>query len=790
MTAKRQRAKRARAAAIEIEKARVVVQFRPEFRIPYEDGAETAVERLNAGPWRQLAERFPGIRLRRLIRATKPDAINRLIERARQVDPSYEPGHFFGYFVVETDRSFDLRGLLKELLSWPSVKAAYLDIPAPDPVVNAADDPRSPNQGYLDPSPDGIDAEYAWGFTGGDGAGQQVIDLERGWTFNHEDLNAHGATLLHGTLLDSSRAHGTAVLGELCAVDNTVGCVGIVPNVDEVDAVSYNGSSRVDAILAALGTMAFGSVLLLEAQVTIDGASLLGPIEAFDAEFDAIRLATALGVIVVEAGGNGTNNGSTPPLAMDTFVDPMGRQIFNPGSADFRDSGAIIVTAATSTAPHTRMPWAPHGQRIDCYAWGENVNTCTSSSAGATTTYQTGFGGTSSASPIVTGAALAIQGMVQAQQGFRFGPRQMREIIRDPANGTPAAAGETTTIRQMPNLRAVIDGNVLGLAPDLYLRDFVGDTGLPHSGPISASPDIILMPVQINNPQNAFGAGSGTENDSTLGSSALTSQDNFLYVRVLNQGGGAATNATATVFWSEVATLVSPDMWNLVGSAVLPSVPTGEVLTVSPGITWAAADIPAPGHYCFVGIVDHPGDPAPSPGQLLDWTNFTNFIKNNNNVTWRNFNVIDNDPAVDPTTPRGFVAMPFLAPGAFDRARPMQLEVIARLPNQAKLLWELPLAFLDLLKDRFPHAEIDAKNRVARLPVRPAGRFALPPIQFPAKSRARMRLLAAIPKELRGNRFQVAVRQVWEGQEVGRVTWLLVPDVKPPDPRPRRRPRK
>src|SRR3712207_7844919 len=30
---------------------------------------------------------------------------------------------------------------------------------------------------------------------------------------------------------------------------------------------------------------------------------LLGPIEVYDAEFDAIRLATALGIIVVEAGG-------------------------------------------------------------------------------------------------------------------------------------------------------------------------------------------------------------------------------------------------------------------------------------------------------------------------------------------------------------------------------------------------------------------------------------------------------------------------------------------------------
>ena len=220
----------------------------------------------------------------------------------------------------------------------------------------------------------------------------------------------------------------------------------------------------------------------------------------------------------------------------------------------------------------------------------------------------------------------------------------------------------------MPNLRAIIDGNVLGLAPDLYLRDNVGDTGLPHNGPISASPDIILMPVQITNPPNAFGDGSGTENDSTLGSSALTSQDNFLYVRCQPRRR-PATNATATVFWSEVATLVSPDLWNLIGTTVPPSVPTGEVLTVTPGITWAEAEIPAPGHYCFVGIVDHPADPAPSPGSS-DWTNFPTFIKNNNNVTWRNFNVIDNDPAVDPTAPRGFVAMPFLAPGAFDQARP------------------------------------------------------------------------------------------------------------------------
>jgi serine protease len=101
------------------------------------------------------------------------------------------------------------------------------------------------------------------------------------------------------------------------------GAWGIVPNIGDVNVVSYNGSTRADAIIAAIGNMVFGDVLLLEAQVTVDEANLLGPIEAYDAEFDAIRLTTALGMIVVEAGGNGTNNGSAPPLAMDTFTDPM-----------------------------------------------------------------------------------------------------------------------------------------------------------------------------------------------------------------------------------------------------------------------------------------------------------------------------------------------------------------------------------------------------------------------------------------------------------------------------------
>ena len=218
-----------------------------------------------------------------------------------------------------------------------------------DPQVNAADDPRSVNQGYLDPAPAGINAEFAWTVAGGAGAGQRVVDLEQGWTLNHEDLTAHGATLLFGTLQNGSRPHGTAVLGEICAFDNTVGCVGIVPEIDSVDVTSHSGSlaNVPDALVGALPTLGFGDVLLLEVQTVQPAAPVFGaPIELIDDCFEAIRLATALGVVVVEAAGNGINN-------LDTIVNAGGLQVLNPASGDFRDSEAIIVGAATSATPHS-----------------------------------------------------------------------------------------------------------------------------------------------------------------------------------------------------------------------------------------------------------------------------------------------------------------------------------------------------------------------------------------------------------------------------------------------------
>lgn len=316
---------------------------------------------------------------------------------------------------------------------------------------------------------------------------------------------------------------------------------------------------------------------------------------------------------------------------------------------------------------------------------------------------------------------------------------------------------------------------MLNVATDVYIRDFVGDTGDPHTGSISASPDIILLPAAVANPQTDFGEGSGTENSNTLGFEAEAGQDNFIYVRVRNRGGSPATNVVATVYRSPPATLVTPDLWTLVDSITIPNVPDGDLLTVSDAITWPSAAIPAEGHYCFVGLVGTTGEPAPSPADFLDWNNFQRFMRENNNVTRRNFNVVNNDPAASSGGPAGFVALPFLAPGAPDKARRMRLEIVAKLPKGARVFLEAPLSFIDGLQVRAPSLKVDEERGTIRLPINPHGRQSFGEMLFPAKSRTNLRLLVQIPKELRGNQYQVYARQLYREQEVGRITWRLVP---------------
>jgi serine protease len=304
-------------------------------------------------------------------------------------------------------------------------------------------------QGHLDPAPLGIDARAAHARPGGDGAGQSVVCLDWGWNLRHEALAAHRPRLVSG--VNHSRFHhGTAALGVLAA-RGAGPCVGVAPGVASVRCVSPwregGGYSTAEAIADAVAVMAFGDVLLVNAQTHHRGR-LRVPVEVLPPVFEAIVAATAAGVLVVEAAGNGGAD-------LDAVTDERGARFLRRGDDGFRDSGALLVAAATPEAPHARMGASCFGSRVDCFAWGARVFTLHTDAAGRESGYAE-FGGTSSAAPIVAGAALAVQGLAEAALGRRLSPAQLRATLSDPRLGTPSADPARDRVGVMPDLRAVL----------------------------------------------------------------------------------------------------------------------------------------------------------------------------------------------------------------------------------------------------------------------------------------------------------------------------------------------
>ncbi len=560
----------------------------PRIAIKLNPRAKLRTERLPATVQTYLERVAPGAgrvaHIQPLITSQKPEEVDALVRRAAELDPTYEPADFGAWLQLELEpaRSHeppagqfdaadpdDIDELVRRLHRLPEIDSAYALRAGPPPSpVNALDDPRATNQGYLNAAPQGIDARYTWGFAGGDGAGIGFVDLEQGWNLSHEDLAAAGITLISGANT-AYYSHGTAVLGEVLQVDNTLGGVGIAPAgvgrvISQHQPGGYNTAA---AIIDAVAHMAFGDVLLLEAQEYDPvGGQYYWPVEVADANYDAIRLATALGIVVVEAGCNGGYD-------LDAYVNLGGQAIFQRGAAGFRDSGAIMVGAGDATDPHARLWFSNHGSRVDVYAWGESVDTTSTDATGTDdTAYTGGFSGTSSASPIISGAAMVLQGIAEAGLGYRFSPRELRRLLV--IGGAPSASPASDRIGVMPNLRAIIDGATLGLAPDHYLRDYVGDTGDPTGGGVSLSPDIIVRQAPVADPQGSFGEGSGNENNAALSEPVLAGHDHSVYVRLQNRGGSDDPNVAVDVFWSPPSTLVTPNLWNHIGTATLPSVPT------------------------------------------------------------------------------------------------------------------------------------------------------------------------------------------------------------------------
>lgn len=382
------------------------------------------------------------------------------------------------WFEIRLAPGTDAAAFVEALRATPGVAFAEpAPLPAPPPSALATTPSFVANQGYLEEATDGINAEFAWTIPGGNGAGITIYDVEYSWNQSHEDLSkAAGVSFLldaGDTAADpfSDNNHGTAVLGEVIADNDAKGVTGISWGASiglapaNTDDLGYNPAN---AIALAVADGSAGDVILIEQQTCVCDIACpgmgsqfgFGPSEWIQSVFDATQAATAAGFVVVAAAGNGSAD-----LDQEGCDDKFDRGT--------RDSGAIIVGAGGSPTftDRQRLGFSSYGSRVDLQGWGTSVWT-TGYGTGYTDPdapsnpnrwYANSFGGTSSASPIVTGAVADLQGIALADPSLPlFTASAVRNLLV--ATGSPQLGNTAQHIGPRPNLRAAI-AEVINLAP-------------------------------------------------------------------------------------------------------------------------------------------------------------------------------------------------------------------------------------------------------------------------------------------------------------------------------------
>ncbi|MDP1622124.1 MAG: S8 family peptidase [Bacteroidales bacterium] len=374
----------------------------------------------------------------------------------------------------------------------------YLARPVPKPMELPLPGNYQSQQGYLNPAtnnPSGVDALYAWTQTGGTGAGVTICDLEYSWNYSHADITKAAGSQINLNVADpfSNNNHGTAVIGELVADNNGWGTTGICYGSNLKTCGTYYGfptpSWNVPGALAvAIASLSPGDIILIEQQWDYTGNAGYVPIEWWlnyspsvqtnNAVYAAIVNAVANGIHVVEAGGNGAINTG----AMTWYGN----------------SGAIIVGAGGAYTGGTypegnlqKLSFSSYGPRFDLQGWGENVVTTgysdLYSAQGVNYYYTSTFSGTSSASPIVTGALACAEGYYLANvSATPPTPATMRTWLV--TYGTAQVTPPTGNIGPRPNIKACIlnpppvpASMDFGDAPDVPYPTLLASNGARHT---------------------------------------------------------------------------------------------------------------------------------------------------------------------------------------------------------------------------------------------------------------------------------------------------------------------
>lgn len=328
-------------------------------------------------------------------------------------------------------------------------------------------------------------------------------------------------------------------------------------------------------------------------------------------------------------------------------------------------------------------------------------------------------------------------------------------------NAAPSG-GDTPTVGESP---AGVGANIyLGLPRhDLFLRDNLQDHGREPlvDGGISCSPDIIVYNQELLDPDATLGTAGALAQD-TLGQPVEKGQNNYIYLRIHNRGT-EATGGRAKVYWSETSTFPTPSAWHLIGEIDLPNIAPSEMNVVGP-LEWSG--VPEQGHYCFIGLVESGDDPAPDPAAITSLDAYYRVIRESNNATWKNFDVVnlfkDSENSVDFRI-QGWKKIPLEASLRLDLSElPAGVEVRLRLLKR-------------LVAGAIPeHAVQEQESTLYRRYRLDAGSVAwLRGLSLKPSESTEARLEFVIPATVTDGAYRLSIAQLIDGKEMGRISRLL-----------------
>lgn len=373
-----------------------------------------------------------------------------------------------------------INNLMKRLANLPQVELVY---PASNPVPLSQEVSNTPlieiqtrsattasnttsdftsSQGYLD-QPDinlnillkfpgyqlgGINWFNVRNRPGAQGENVKVISAETDhWDTKHLDLpnsfKDFGDTA-------PVKAHDTSSVGIMGAKDNGFGVTGIVNKAKFGHLFARHYDLALLSIIEAGEALEAGDVIQIGMQVqTLEVNSCRSncniPMEYQPAWYDAIKTLTDKGIIVIEAAGNGNIN----------------LDLLNKFDRNTQDSGAIIVGAVCASSGK-KADFSSYGKRVDSSSWGcwDVASTTTKDvsadlyDGGSNNQYTKSFAGTSSANPIVAGAAASLSSYAKGRN-LTLSPIEVRTILSETGTQLKGSDGRTT------------DSKVIGTQPDL-----------------------------------------------------------------------------------------------------------------------------------------------------------------------------------------------------------------------------------------------------------------------------------------------------------------------------------